>query len=72
MAGQSRLASLLTRERFIAALGGMLFGAPLAVFGFMIVVTIVGSDLGLTNVRGIAAGGGVIGFILGFLREASP
>jgi hypothetical protein len=50
----------------------MLFGAPLAVFGFMIVVTIVGSDLGLTNVRGIAAGGGVIGFILGFLREASP
>jgi hypothetical protein len=54
----------------MAALGGMLFGAPLAVFAFMIVVTIVASNLGLTNVRGIAAGGGVVGFILGFVRKS--
>ena len=54
----------------MAALGGMLFGAPLAVFAFMIVVTIVASYLGLTNVRGIAAVGAAIGFILGFVRKS--
>jgi hypothetical protein len=36
----------------------------------MIVVTIVASNLGLTNVRGIAVGGAAIGFILGFVRKS--
>jgi len=53
----------------MAALGGMLFGAPMAVLAFMIVATIVPSNFGLTNVRGIAAGGTIVGFISGLMRR---
>ena len=53
-------------HRFISAIGGLFVGLAVGMLGLYLIMSVVGSDFGLDNVRPGAVLGAGIGFFLGW------
>lgn len=60
--------SLSLLDRALSAIAGLSIGAVLGMLGLYFLMTIVGSDFGLDNVRSGAVLGAVLGVLLGLRR----